>query len=76
MKGEVVIEKGEFGGLQVCNVLLICKVMWDLYEDYRRSVVEQRSMMWEAYLLGRYVNNVKCMHTSVFGHIVDCIEFI
>ena len=50
--------------------------MWDLYVDYSSSVVEHICTMRGAYMLGAYTNNVKCMHISVLGHIVECIGFI
>ena len=31
-------------------------------------------VLWQAYYLGTYANNMKYMYPSVSGHIVDCSE--
>ena len=50
--------------------------MWSLYLGYNGATVIYIFVMWEAYLFRAYANNVKCMHTSHPGHIVEFGEFI
>ena len=59
-----------------CFVLLICAVKWNIYVDYSSCAVEHIYTVWYAYLFWIYVNNVKCMHTRVYVHIVDCSGLI
>ena len=56
--------------------LVICTVMWGLYVDYSSSDMGHIHTVWQAYLFRLYANNVKCVYTSIPGHIVDCSEFI
>ena len=41
------------------------EVQWDVYMQFGRHICSVT-----------YVNNVKCIHTCAFGHIIDCIEFL
>ena len=43
----------------------IVVVQWDIHMQYGRHICS-----------GAYVNNLKCMYSSAFGDILDCIEFI
>ena len=40
-------------------------VQWNIYEQCSRHICS-----------GSYASNVKCMFTSVPGHIIDCSDFI
>ena len=44
--------------------------MWDSYVDYSCSAVGYVHAMWQAYLFRGYGNNVKCIYSSVPGHIL------
>ena len=51
--------------LYAVYMLTTIVVQWDIYVQYGRNIC-----------LGVSANNVKCMYSSAFGHIIDCIEFI
>ena len=62
---------------QFCSLLILtCTVMWGLYVDYHKSVVNYLSKCGRHIFSGAYVSNVKCMYTIAHGDIVDCIEFM
>ena len=63
-----------------CSLLIfdgcVVAVMW----VYILDTVE---LQWDTYVQfgshvssGVYLNNVKCMYSSNYGHFIDCIEFI
>ena len=56
--------------------VVVCAVMWGLHVDHIIFAVGHTCLMWQAYFLGTYANNVEWKYTSTCGHIVDCSEFI
>ena len=54
----------------------MCTVIYSIYVDCSRSAVGHTCAIWQAYLLGAYSSNVKCMYTGAPGHIIDCSGFI
>ena len=50
----------------------MCNNVGSIYIEYSRHVVGPIAGIF----LGPSAHKVKCMYTSVSGHIVDCREFI
>ena len=50
--------------------------MWSSYVDCSSTAVGHIEECGRYICSGVYANNVKCLYTSVTGHIVKCSEFI
>ena len=62
--------------LEFVVFLLVCAIMMGPHVVYLIRAVKHICVIWQAYLLGTYANNVKFMYTTICRDIFDCGELI